>query len=170
MFVVAVFKAPVGWLEVAHDGQFIHRTTLMNLAVQTVIQTPLCQQIDSAISRYSHGFHETFDLPLNPIGTSFQKRVWQAIQQIPYGETLTYKALAQDLNTSPRAIGQACRANPILLFIPCHRVVASDGLGGYMGERTSLHFKRDLLCHEQALPCSNPMIALPHHRARDYLL
>lgn len=73
------------------------------------------------------------EVALEPRGTDFQQRVWAALRRIPAGEVLTYGELAGQLDSAPRAVGQACRANPIPLLIPCHRVVAAGGLGGYAG-------------------------------------
>jgi methylated-DNA-[protein]-cysteine S-methyltransferase len=91
-----------------------------------------------------------FSLPLAPSGTAFQRRVWEALQRIPAGATLSYGELARRLGSSARAIGGACRANPIPVIIPCHRVVAAQGLGGFMGvtEGRGLHLKQCLLAHE----------------------
>jgi methylated-DNA-[protein]-cysteine S-methyltransferase len=75
----------------------------------------------------------TFDLPLVPDGTAFQQRVWQALCAIPYGRTRSYAQLAASLGSAARAVGQANAANPIPIIIPCHRVVAANGLGGYSG-------------------------------------
>lgn len=72
-----------------------------------------------------------FTLPLQPAGTDFQKRVWERLEAIPAGETRTYGELAKKLVSSPRAIGQACAANPLPVFIPCHRVVAARSMGGF---------------------------------------
>ncbi len=90
------------------------------------------------------------DLPVAPLGTDFQRRVWAALRAIPPGTTRTYGDLARELDTSPRAIGGACRANPCLIAVPCHRVVARDGLGGFAGERGGerLAVKCWLLRHE----------------------
>ncbi len=74
-----------------------------------------------------------FDLPLAPAGSPFQKRVWQALCQIPYGRTCSYADIAGKIGSVPRAVGQANAANPIPIIIPCHRVLASNGLGGYSG-------------------------------------
>jgi methylated-DNA-[protein]-cysteine S-methyltransferase len=74
-----------------------------------------------------------FELPLAPCGTAFQQRVWQALCAIPYGRTRSYAELAASLGSAPRAVGQANAANPIPIIIPCHRVVAANGLGGYSG-------------------------------------
>ncbi|MDQ1363505.1 MAG: methylated-DNA-[protein]-cysteine S-methyltransferase [Pseudomonadota bacterium] len=93
---------------------------------------------------------QAFDLPLQLQGTAFQQRVWQALQKIPAGEVRTYGDLAQQLNTSPRAIGGACRANPLPIIVPCHRVVSRHGLGGYSGDTagTNMDIKIGLLRHE----------------------
>jgi len=85
-----------------------------------------------------------FDLPLAPRGTMFQQRVWQALRGIPYGQTRSYAGLAASLRSAPRAVGQANAANPIPIIIPCHRVVAANGLGGYSGG-DGLSTKRALL-------------------------
>ncbi|MEO1926386.1 MAG: methylated-DNA--[protein]-cysteine S-methyltransferase [Gammaproteobacteria bacterium] len=87
-------------------------------------------------------------LELCPKGTPFQLKVWQRLQEIPSGETMTYGELAKELNTSSRAIGQACRTNPLVLFIPCHRIVSKTGLGGYMGDQKKVSIKSWLLEHE----------------------
>jgi len=95
-----------------------------------------------------------FDLPLKPEGTPFRNRVWQALQEIPAGETRSYGELAQSLHSAPRAVGQACGDNPIPIVIPCHRLVAKNGgLGGFMHGTadSSLDIKKWLLRHERAI-------------------
>jgi methylated-DNA-[protein]-cysteine S-methyltransferase len=99
------------------------------------------------INEWFKGLRRDFDLPLSPIGTSFQSRVWNRLRAIPYGQTVTYGALAEDLGSSARAIGGACGRNPIPLIIPCHRVVSVTGLGGYSGMGW-LTTKKFLLDHE----------------------
>lgn len=89
-----------------------------------------CDQLDA----YFEGHLKEFDLPLAPMGTAFQKKVWQAMSRIPFGATRTYGDLATELGTSPRALGGACGRNPIPIIIPCHRILGSNGgLGGYSG-------------------------------------
>jgi methylated-DNA-[protein]-cysteine S-methyltransferase len=85
-------------------------------------------------------------------GTRFQQRVWEQIAAIPPGDTVTYGRIAEAVHSSPRAVGNACRANPVPLRIPCHRVVGAAGLGGFAGERGGelLGIKRWLLAHEAA--------------------
>lgn len=96
--------------------------------------TPLLQEAIDQLRRYFEGSGTSFDLPLCPAGTPFQRRVWARLAEIPYGTTCTYGALAGELHTSPRALAGACAANPIPIVVPCHRVVAVAGrLGGYSG-------------------------------------
>lgn len=92
-----------------------------------------------------------FDLPLLPQGSEFQRRVWQALCEIPVGSTVTYGQLAWRLESSARAVGSACRANPVPIVVPCHRVVAANGIGGFMGHNAGeeIDIKRWLLQHEQ---------------------
>ncbi|MEA1937477.1 MAG: methylated-DNA--[protein]-cysteine S-methyltransferase [Pseudomonadota bacterium] len=90
-----------------------------------------------------------FDLPLAPAGTDFQRRVWVAAMDILYGSTTTYGELAAQLGTAPRAVGQALKANPIPVVIPCHRIVACSGSGGYGGIANS-PVKRIMLTHESS--------------------
>ena len=87
---------------------------------------------------------------LAPVGTAFQKAVWLELRNIPMGETRTYGDIAEKLNSSARAVGNACRANPIQIIIPCHRVISAKGLGGYAGETEGkqINIKRWLLSHE----------------------
>lgn len=91
-----------------------------------------------------------FDLPLAPRGSPFQQRVWAELAAIPAGEARRYGDIARRLGTAPRAVGGACRSNPLPIVVPCHRVVAADGLGGYSGETAgALHrLKPWLLAHE----------------------
>jgi methylated-DNA-[protein]-cysteine S-methyltransferase len=96
--------------------------------------TPLLRRACDQLQDYFDRRRDEFDLPLNPAGTPFRRRVWEAMRAIPPGETRSYAELARILGSAPRAVGQACGANPIPILIPCHRVVAADGsLGGYSG-------------------------------------
>jgi methylated-DNA-[protein]-cysteine S-methyltransferase len=112
--------------------------------------TTLLTRATAALHAYFDGVLDPFaDLPLNPAGTPFQRRVWAAMQSIPRGQTRRYGDLARDLRSSPRAVGTACGANPIPIIIPCHRVTGSSGLGGYSGGDGPAT-KRYLLGLEQA--------------------
>ncbi len=94
-----------------------------------------------------------FSCATEPAGTAFQRRVWALIAAIPSGSHRTYGSLAKELCSSARAVGNACRANPVPLRIPCHRVVAATGLGGFAGDRRGrlIEIKRWLLDHEAGL-------------------
>ena len=96
-------------------------------------ETSLLLRARAALFDYFDGARCDFDLPLAPAGSPFRTRVWAALRAIPYGETRTYGDLAAALGSAARAIGQANGANPIPILIPCHRVVAGNGLGGYSG-------------------------------------
>ena len=94
-----------------------------------------------------------FSLPLQPAGTRFQRRVWEQIAQIPSHQTWSYGELAKAVKSAPRAVGQACGANPYPIVVPCHRVVAArGGLGGFsrQGGEFFLDVKRWLLAHERS--------------------
>lgn len=122
--------------------------------------TPLQVPRNATAGAAAHALREWIDdpelpfpLPLTSVGTPFRQRVWAAISAIPRGRTATYGALAAQLGSAPRAVGQACGANPFPLIVPCHRVTASTGLGGFANARAGwlLEVKRWLLVFEGAL-------------------
>jgi methylated-DNA-[protein]-cysteine S-methyltransferase len=120
------------------------------------LHPPTSQAQKKVVQELQHYFSDPtyrFDFELLLQGTQFQKRVWQALYKIPAGKTLSYGELAKQLGTSARAIGNACRTNKIPIVIPCHRIVAKTGLGGFMGHRkgSELDIKQWLLQHEHAL-------------------
>ncbi len=112
-------------------------------------QQLIIHQLDCYFSNPNH----QLEIPLELKGTDFQVRVWNALRLIPAGETISYGELADRLGSSARAVGNACRANRLPLVVPCHRVVAKSGLGGFMGQRQGdeLSIKRCLLQHERAI-------------------
>jgi len=108
-------------------------------------ETDLLKQAGAQLQDYFAGKCKSFDLPLSPKGTEFQQKVWKALQEIPYGETRSYGEIARVIGQEKayRAVGMANNRNPIALFIPCHRVVGSNGkLVGYAG---GLDVKKQLL-------------------------
>jgi methylated-DNA-[protein]-cysteine S-methyltransferase len=111
--------------------------------------TALLCRVRDALHAYFDGVPLPTDLPLAPFGTLYQRKVWHALLTIPHGETRTYQQIAQLAGGSCRSVGQANGRNPIPILIPCHRVVASTGLGGYSGG-DGLQTKRQLLGLEQA--------------------
>jgi methylated-DNA-[protein]-cysteine S-methyltransferase len=110
-------------------------------------ESALLRRAREQLHAYFDGELATFDVPLAPPGTAYQRRVWQALCTIPYGATRSYRDLAHTAGGSPRSVGQANASNPIPLIIPCHRVVATSHLGGYSGG-DGLATKRWLLAHE----------------------
>lgn len=108
---------------------------------------PVLRQAAEQLAAYFTGRRRRFDLPLAPDGTAFRQKVWAAMQAIPYGQTSSYGDVARSLGSGPRAVGGACGANPLPIIIPCHRILAGSGLGGYSG-RGGLDAKQFLLRHE----------------------
>jgi methylated-DNA-[protein]-cysteine S-methyltransferase len=111
--------------------------------------SPLLAEAAAQLDAYFAGHLTRFDLPLAPSGSPFETRVWTAMQAIPYGETRVYGDLADTVGSAPRAVGRACGRNPIPIVIPCHRVLAKTGIGGYSGTG-GLATKRHLLALEGA--------------------
>lgn len=119
----------------------------------------VCEPLNSLAARAAEQLRgwladprQVFDLPLKAQGTLFQRRVWAEISRIPSGQTATYGELAKKLQSAPRAVGQACGANPLPVLVPCHRIVAlGGGLGGFSHQRDGflLEVKRWLLAHER---------------------
>lgn len=109
----------------------------------------VCEQL----LRYLENPDVQFSVPLELKGTPHQRKVWQAMLDIPRGKTRSYGELAAELKSSAQAVGQACGANPIPIIIPCHRVVSKAGLGGFAGHTSGVHLdiKRWLLAHEGVL-------------------
>jgi methylated-DNA-[protein]-cysteine S-methyltransferase len=115
-------------------------------------QDRLAAEAARQVARYLHDPAAGFALPLKPVGTRYQRRVWDAIAAIPAGRLTTYGEMAKTLRSGPRAVGQACGANRYPLAIPCHRVVSSSGIGGFAHNDDGFHLeiKRWLLAHEGA--------------------
>lgn len=165
-----VIDGPVGpLLLVDEDGQlgtlhFDSDGQSSSLLQEQRRDTPLLRETRAQLGAYLDGRLRNFDLPLAPAGTPFQQRVWNALCDIPYGETISYAELARRVE-SPRgyrAVGSANGSNPIALIIPCHRVIASDGtLGGYGG---GLDRKRWLLALE-GVPDKQQELVMPQRRA-----
>lgn len=113
------------------------------------VETPLLLEAMRQLEAYFDGDLQAFDLPLAPRGSPYRQRVWGALAAIPYGQTRTYAAIAAVAGGAARSVGGANGANPIPILIPCHRVVASVGLGGYSGGE-GIETKRLLLQLEAA--------------------
>lgn len=145
-----LYQSPLGLLTITSDGDFItsvlfpkNESPLLVENTNGVIAACIAQ-----LDEYFQGSRKVFNLPLNSGGTEFQRKVWDKVYEIPFGETKSYGDIANSLGDSKlsRAVGLANGANPIPIIIPCHRVVGSNGtLTGYAG---GLDRKRWLLNHE----------------------
>lgn len=116
-------------------------------------RNPLAREVCAQLRAYLSDPRHVFDLPLDLPGSAYQARVWRALRRIPAGRVLSYGQLAGKLASGARAVGSACRANPVPIVVPCHRVIsAGGGLGGFMGSQApaQLAIKQWLLAHERA--------------------
>jgi methylated-DNA-[protein]-cysteine S-methyltransferase len=147
----ALINTPFGAVTISAHGNQLAIDLLLESPFQENYQSshPLVKQAYEQILQYLQQPSAQFDLPLNVQGTAFQQRVWQAIAAIPAGQTSTYGQLAKQIGSGSRAVANACGANNIPLLIPCHRVVAQNGIGGFMqGKPNGLLIKQWLLAHE----------------------
>jgi methylated-DNA-[protein]-cysteine S-methyltransferase len=149
----AKLRTPFALLGVRIDGEELAEIAFLGrngdaLSPQNRIAERACAQIE----RYMRDPQFRFDLPVASHGTLFQRRVWGKIAAIPAGRTRSYGELARELRSAPRAVGQACGANPLPLVVPCHRVLAAGGIGGFAHREGGFHLsvKRWLLAHEGA--------------------
>jgi methylated-DNA-[protein]-cysteine S-methyltransferase len=124
------FPSPVGWLSVTAADAVVRITWRRADEDES---TPLLEEARRQIEAYLAGRLTAFDLPVLAHGSDFERQVWQAMREIPYGKTRRYGDIADELGGIARAVGQACGANPVPIVIPCHRVLAADGLGGFSG-------------------------------------
>jgi methylated-DNA-[protein]-cysteine S-methyltransferase len=154
-----VIAAPFGGLGILTelvDGSLM-LSRIDYLPATTALVSPknqLAREAEKQLKGYFQNPHYQFDLPLKPLGTDHQKRVWSSIQTIPVGKTKTYGEIANKIKSGPRAVGTACGANPFPLIAPCHRVVSAQGIGGFMKEDAPGPYRQIklwLLKHEGAL-------------------
>jgi methylated-DNA-[protein]-cysteine S-methyltransferase len=142
---------PVGHLVLESDGDVLIGIWLPAQASTTRGDghdaPPVLKDTATQLEEYFAGERTGFDVPMELDGTAFQKEVWRELTRIPYGETISYGELARRVGRpkGPRAVGQANGKNPIPIIVPCHRVLASNGIGGYGG---GLPMKRALLAVE----------------------
>lgn len=141
----AVMDSPIGPLTLVVQGDELirlameaqrHRPAAEMFGPPTPADHPLLDEAKAQLTQYFEGRCTTFDLPLRLRGTAFQKRVWAALREVPYGTTISYGQLAARIGSprASRAVGLANGRNPIAVIVPCHRIVAADGsLGGYGG-------------------------------------
>ena len=150
----AILPAPMCPLGVCFTGDSLTRVTFLPAHTSRITHDTdsrvrwLALELDAYWADPAH----PFDLSFIQLGTSFQIRVWNTLQDIPAGQPTTYGALAKQLGTAARAVGQACGSNPLPIVFPCHRVVSASGLGGFMHASAGapLDVKAWLLNHEKS--------------------
>lgn len=131
-------ESPVGRLLLVEEDGYLTYVSLHKEPSETMVftETPLLLETKQQLEDYFIGKRKDFDLPMNPKGTVFQKKVWNALMEIPYGQTASYGEIAK-IAGSPkgaRAVGMANHVNPIVVVVPCHRVIGANGkLVGYGG-------------------------------------
>ncbi len=144
-----IIKSPLGFTKVTGDIDGIASVTVLNAEQKlTDIIPEVLEDCVFQLNQYFEGLRKQFSLKLNPQGTTFQKKVWDALQTIPYGKTTSYLQLSKQLGDvkAIRAVANANGKNPLWIIIPCHRVIGSNGsLTGYAG---GLHRKKWLIAHE----------------------
>ncbi len=149
---LTIFDTRVGQMALAEEGDALVHIWLPGQGYPRIAvhETPLLAEGRRQLLEYLTGLRREFSLPLAPWGTEFQRAVWRALEEIPYGETVTYGELARRVGRpkAVRAVGQANHHNPLSIFIPCHRVVGANGsLTGYGG---GLELKQTLLDLERS--------------------
>jgi methylated-DNA-[protein]-cysteine S-methyltransferase len=148
-----IVDTPVGRLVLEGAGDVLVGVRLPNDLRETPISDvdppPVLRKAAAQLEEYFDGRRTEFDVPVGLDGTPFQRQVWTELRRIPYGQTISYGELARRVGrpTGPRAVGQANGKNPIPILVPCHRVVAGNGMGGYAG---GLPVKQALLTLEGA--------------------
>lgn len=146
----AYYTSPVGMLVIESENEKITVVNFNKAAKLEESSAPIIEQCISQLDEYFYQGRKFFDLELDPLGSEFQRKVWNELQLIPYGKTISYEALAINVGDikSIRAVGLANGQNPIAIIIPCHRVIGKNGdLVGYGG---GLENKVWLLEHEGA--------------------
>ena len=143
-------QAPFGAVGVRAKGELVTEIALLPPTLARSAKSLNAHHgFASQIQAYLKNPRAQFNIKHKVAGTPYQRLVWQAISAIPCGETRTYAELAQQIGSGPRAVANACGANPFPLVVPCHRVVAKNGLGGFMqGFEGGLEIKKWLLVHE----------------------
>lgn len=149
----AVIAAPYGRLGVCTAGGRLQAIDFLDAdAALLAPRDDFAREVVRQLQAYERDPCYRFRLALDLHGTPFQQRVWSALRAIPPGRTRTYSELARELGSAPRAVGGACRANPVPVVVPCHRVVARAGIGGFGGQTKGPELVRKhwLLAHEGA--------------------
>jgi len=143
MFVYGLYESPLGKITVVKSERGLVKLDFCDCENKNLIRNEKFKELFSKLDLYFQGKPVEFNEKVDFQGVSpFRKLVYKEIMKIKWGQVKTYKEVSQRLQTSPRAVGNALSKNEVLLIIPCHRVVAKNGLGGYS---SGIHFKRRLL-------------------------
>lgn len=128
------YQSPIGILEIISKNNVLVSLKLVHKFSNTNNETDFINNIKQQLDEYFAGKRQVFDIKINPIGTEFQNKVWSELSKIPYGATASYSKIAENIGNikAQRAVGSACNKNPIMIIIPCHRVITKNGnLGGF---------------------------------------
>ena len=142
--------SPVGRITLFEEDGFITALDWGGKSKNAGEPSQLLVEAKRQLTAYFAGKRKSFELPLKPSGSPTEQKIWRAMAEIPFGETRTYGDLAKQLGVPARAVGQACGRNPIPILLPCHRVVAAQGLGGFSAPG-GVAWKTQLLLREGAL-------------------
>ncbi len=142
---------PLGTLGIVMHGERVCRIHFLGAGQAPVRpRTAAARRVVEALREYLRKPEHSADIPLELQGTPFQQKVWHALQQLSPGQTISYGELAKQLGSGARAVGNACRHNPVPVLVPCHRVVSKQSAGGFAGKQTGplMATKLWLLAHE----------------------
>ena len=145
----AIYKFPYGLLKIGYQGETLKLLQRTDKTSDDDKNTDFTDLVYKEVIEYLNGERTSFDIPYKLEGTEFQKKVWKELTRIPYGQTRTYKDIASAIGNknASRAVGMANNKNPIMIMVPCHRVIGTNGkLVGYAG---GIDMKKDLLDLEQ---------------------
>ena len=146
------YRSLIGIMEIICENNELISLKLVNEIKISDKETDFIKNIKSELDEYFSGKRKIFDIKVNPKGTVFQKKVWKELQKIPYNMTKSYSEIAEKIGNknAQRAVGNACNKNPVMIIIPCHRVVSKNkGMGGFAyGEKVKqklLEIERNLI-------------------------
>lgn len=145
-------NSPAGLLSIISEDGFLTKVSLCKSAEGEIFEDDTVRETERQLKEYFSGVRRRFDLPVNPRGTDFQRSVWRVLADIPFGETRSYSEIAAAIGkpSACRAVGGAVGKNPVLIIVPCHRIISADGsIGGFSA---GIAVKEYLLKLEQTEP------------------
>ena len=128
------YKSPIGVLKISCENNCLVSLKLVQKVCKSDVETSFSSNIKTQLEEYFSGKRQNFDIKINPSGTDFQKQVWNQLLKIPYGKTKSYSEIAEEIGNgnAQRAVGSACNKNPVIIIVPCHRVISKNGdIGGF---------------------------------------